>query len=131
MIEDPTGKLKNKLGFSIRNSGSIVQSFDIPNEGGLSGPITRTDNFLTVLDVDADGNVVTDNSQDRMRQVSFLAQDIPSPESQMWTRGTSDVNGCFRLEHQGEFLTATTTTDGATFHVQGTLLNFKADLELG
>ena len=26
---------------------------------------------------------------------------------------------------------ATTTTDGATFHVQGTLLNFKADLELG
>ena len=117
-IDSTTTQLTNKLGFSIKNDGATVRSLSIPDAEG-EGSIERTDNFLTVANFNAKGNVITDATdsdwQNRIRQVVFLAEDIPDSESQMWTRGTADADGCFKMENQGELL----TTSGSSFKVQG------------
>ena len=118
-IDSTTMQLTNKLGFSIKSAGTTVRSFSIPDASG-EGSIERTDNFLTVANFDPiTGDVITDataeNWQDRIRQVVFLAENIPNSDSQMWTRGTADVDGCFTIENQGERLTAS----GSSFNVQG------------
>ena len=119
MIDDTTMQLKNKLGFSIKNEGVEVRSFTIP-AAEMEGPIERTDNFLTVANFNANGDLITgppypDDWQYRIRRVVFLAENIPDSDSQMWTRGTADVDGCFTIENQGELLTAS----GSSFNVQG------------
>ena len=118
MIDSTTMQLKNKLGFSIKNGGVTVHSFTIPAAGG-EGSIERTDNFLTVANFNANGDVITDAThadwQNRIRQVVFLAENIPDSDSQMWTRGTADAEGCFTMENQGELLTAS----GSSLKVQG------------
>ena len=122
-IDSTTMQLTNKLGFSIKSSGTTVRSFSIPDASG-EGSIERTDNFLTVANFDPiTGDVITDataeNWQDRIRQVVFLAEDIPNSDSQMWTRGTADADGCFTMKNQEEFLTAVATASGSSFRVQG------------
>ena len=122
-IDSTTMQLTNKLGFSIKSAGTTVRSFSIPDASG-EGSIERTDNFLTVANFDPiTGDVITDataeNWQDRIRQVVFLAEDIPNSDSQMWTRGTADADGCFTMKNQGEFLTAVATASGSSFRVQG------------
>jgi len=121
MIDSTTMQLKNKLGFSIETGGVEVRSFTIPAAED-EGSIQRTDNFLTVANFNAKGNVITDATdsdwQNRIRQVVFLAENIPDSDSQMWTRGTADADGCFRMENQGELL----TTSGSSFKVQGDLI---------
>ena len=118
MIDSTTMQLKNKLGFSIETGGVEVRSFTIPAAED-EGSIQRTDNFLTVANFNAKGNVITDATdsdwQNRIRQVVFLAENIPDSDSQMWTRGTADVDGCFTIENQGELLTAS----DSSFRVQG------------
>ena len=122
-IDSTTMQLTNKLGFSIKSAGTTVRSFSIPDASG-EGSIERTDNFLTVANFDPiTGDVITDataeNWQDRIRQVVFLAEDIPNSDSQMWTRGTADADGCFTMKNQEEFLTAVATASGSSFRVQG------------
>ena len=122
-IDSTTMQLTNKLGFSIKSAGTTVRSFSIPDASG-EGSIERTDNFLTVANFDPiTGDVITDataeNWQDRIRQVVFLAEDIPNSDSQMWTRGTADADGCFTMKNQEEFLTAVSTASGSSFRVQG------------
>ena len=119
MIDDTAMQLKNKLGFSIKNEGAEVRSFNIP-AAEMEGFIERTDNFLTVANFNANGDVITgppypDDWQNRIRGVVFLAENVPNSDSQMWTRGTADVDGCFTIENQGELLTAS----GSSFNVQG------------
>ena len=119
MIDDTAMQLKNKLGFSIKNEGAEVRSFTIP-AAEMEGFIERTDNFLTVANFNANGDVITgppypDDWQNRIRGVVFLAENIPNSDSQMWTRGIADVDGCFTIENQGERLTAS----GSSFNVQG------------
>ena len=117
-IDSTTMQLTNKLGFSIESAGSTVRSFSIPDASG-EGSIERTDNFLTVANFDANGDIITNAAdpdwQDRIRQVVFLAENIPDSDSQMWTRGIADVDGCFTIENQGELLTASSSS----FNVQG------------
>ena len=118
-IDSTTMQLTNKLGFSIESAGSTVRSFSIPDASG-EGSIERTDNFLTVANFNANGDVITgppypDDWQNRIRGVVFLAENVPNSDSQMWTRGTADVDGCFTIENQGELLTAS----GSSFNVQG------------
>ena len=120
-------QLKNKLGFSIKSGDVEVRSFTIPTAGGDAGTITRTDNFLTVANFDATGDVITsatdEDWQTRIRQVVFLAENIPDSDSQMWTRGTADADGCFTMKNQGEYLTSVVTASGTStstsFKVQG------------
>ena len=121
-IDSTTMQLTNKLGFSIKSAGTTVRSFSIPDASG-EGSIERTDNFLTVANFDANGDIITNAAdpdwQDRIRQVVFLAENIPDSDSQMWTRGTADADGCFTMKNQGEFLTAVATASGSSFRVQG------------
>ena len=122
-IDSTTMQLTNKLGFSIKSAGTTVRSFSIPDASG-EGSIERTDNFLTVANFNANGDVITgppypDDWQSRIRQVVFLAENIPNSDSQMWTRGTADADGCFTVKNQGEFLTAVATASGSSFRVQG------------
>ena len=120
MIDSTTMQLKNKLGFSIKTGGVEVRSFTIPAAEG-EGSIERTDNFLSVANFNANGDVITDATdpdvdwQSRIRQLVFFAENIPDSDSQMWTRGTADADGCFNMKNQGEFLTAS----GSSFKVQG------------
>ena len=108
--------------FKIEKARSTVRSFSIPDASG-EGSIERTDNFLTVANFDANGDIITNAAdpdwQDRIRQVVFLAENIPDSDSQMWTRGTADADGCFTMKNQGEFLTAVATASGSSFRVQG------------
>ena len=117
-IDSTTMQLTNKLGFGIKSAGTTVRSFSIPDASG-EGSIERTDNFLTVANFDANGDIITNAAdpdwQDRIRQVVFLAENIPDSDSQMWTRGIADVDGCFTIENQGELLTASSSS----FNVQG------------
>ena len=117
-IDSTTMQLTNKLGFGIKSAGTTVRSFSIPDANG-EGSIERTDNFLTVANFDANGDIITNAAdpdwQDRIRQVVFLAENIPDSDSQMWTRGIADVDGCFTIENQGELLTASSSS----FNVQG------------
>ena len=121
-IDSTTMQLTNKLGFSIESAGATVRSFSIPDASG-EGSIERTDNFLAVANFNANGEVITNAAdgdwQDRIRQVVFLAEDIPNSDSQMWTRGTADADGCFTMKNQEEFLTAVATASGSSFRVQG------------
>ena len=121
-IDSTTMQLTNKLGFSIKSAGTTVRSFSIPDASG-EGSIERTDNFLTVANFDANGDIITNAAdpdwQDRIRQVVFLAENIPDSDSQMWTRGTADADGCFTMKNQEEFLTAVATASGSSFRVQG------------